>query len=166
MARVVAIDDAKGKLAGLGHTAEGVTTIMDSALASVKGTAFGPGDAAGIAASAVAAGIKPGEELTKYLTLTGDAATIAGSSLEEMGSIFNKVQTSGKAYTDNLNQLADRGIPIFQWLQDEYGVTAEELSKMVKEGKVDAETFNKVIQENIGGAALESGKRFAVHSRT
>ncbi|MFF2123791.1 tape measure protein, partial [Kitasatospora sp. NPDC058184] len=93
-----------------------------------------------------------------YLTLTGDAATIAGSSLEEMGSIFNKVQTSGKAYTDNLNQLADRGIPIFQWLQDEYGVTAEELSKMVKEGKVDAETFNKVIQENIGGAALESGK--------
>lgn len=158
MARVVAIDDAKGKLAGLGHTAEGVTTIMDSALASVKGTAFGLGDAAGIAASAVAAGIKPGEELTKYLTLTGDAATIAGSSLEEMGSIFNKVQTSGKAYTDNLNQLADRGIPIFQWLQDEYGVTAEELSKMVKEGKVDAETFNKVIQENIGGAALESGK--------
>ncbi|MDP1097765.1 hypothetical protein Q6288_27150, partial [Klebsiella quasipneumoniae] len=89
MARVVAIDDAKGKLAGLGHTAEGVTTIMDSALASVKGTAFGLGDAAGIAASAVAAGIKPGEELTKYLTLTGDAATIAGSSLEEMGSIFN-----------------------------------------------------------------------------
>ncbi|WP_411742647.1 tape measure protein [Rhodococcus sp. IEGM 1366] len=158
MQRVVAIDDAKGKLAGLGHTAEGVTTIMDSALASVKGTAFGMGDAATIAASAVAAGIKPGQELTKYLSLTGDAATIAGSSLEEMGSIFNKVQTSGKAYTDNLNQLSDRGIPIFQWLADEYGVTQDALSKMVKEGKVDAETFNKVIQENIGGAALESGK--------
>lgn len=158
MQRVVAIDDAKGKLAGLGHTAEGVTTIMDSALASVKGTAFGMGDAATIAASAVAAGIKPGQELTKYLSLTGDAATIAGSSLEEMGSIFNKVQTSGKAYTDNLNQLSDRGIPIFQWLADEYGVTQDALSDMVKEGKVDAETFNKVIQENIGGAALESGK--------
>ncbi|WP_058036877.1 tape measure protein [Rhodococcus sp. KB6] len=158
MQRVTAIDDAKGKLAGLGHTAEGVTTIMDSALASVKGTAFGMGDAATIAASAVAAGIKPGQELTKYLSLTGDAATIAGSSLEEMGSIFNKVQTSGKAYTDNLNQLSDRGIPIFQWLADEYGVTQDALSKMVKEGKVDAETFNKVIEENIGGAALESGK--------
>ncbi|MEH6805009.1 MAG: tape measure protein [Rhodococcus erythropolis] len=158
MERVVAIDDAKGKLAGLGHSTEGVATIMDSALKSVKGTAYGLGDAAGIAASAVAAGIKPGEELTKYLSLTGDAATIAGSSLGEMGSIFNKVQTSGKAYTDNLNQLSDRGIPIFQWLQDEYGVSSEALAKMVKEGKVDAETFNKVIQENIGGAALESGK--------
>lgn len=158
MKRVVAIDDAKGKLAGLGHSAEGVATIMDSALKSVKGTAYGLGDAAGIAASAVAAGIKPGEELTKYLSLTGDAATIAGSSLSEMGSIFNKVQTSGKAYTDNLNQLADRGIPIFQWLADEYGVTQDALSDMVKEGKVDAQTFNKVIQDNIGGAALESGK--------
>lgn len=158
MERVTAIDDAKGKLAGLGHDAQGVATIMDSALASVKGTAFGLGDAAGIAASAVAAGIKPGEQLTKYLSLTADAATIAGSSLGEMGSIMNKVSTSGKAYTDNLNQLADRGIPIFQWLQEEYGVTAEELSKMVKDGKVDAETFRKVIEENIGGAALESGK--------
>ncbi len=156
--RITAIDDAKGKLAGLGHDTQGIATIMESALGSVKGTAFGLGDAAGIAASAVAAGIKPGEQLTKYLSLTADAATIAGSSLGEMGSIMNKVTTSGKAYTDNLNQLADRGIPIFQWLQDEYGVTSEELSDMVKEGKVDAETFRKVIEENIGGAALESGK--------
>ena len=158
MGRLVAIDDAKGKLAGLGHDAAGIATIMDSALASVKGTAFGLGDAATIAASAVAAGIKPGQELTKYLSLTGDAATIAGTSLEEMGSIFNKVQTSGTVFTDNLNQLSDRGIPIFQWLQDEYKVSAEELKDMVKEGKVDSATFKKVIEDNIGGAALESGK--------
>ncbi|OZD03889.1 hypothetical protein CH275_15985 [Rhodococcus sp. 06-235-1A] len=158
MGRLVAIDDAKGKLSGLGHDAQSVATIMDSALASVKGTAYGLGDAATIAASAVAAGIKPGEELQKYLSLTGDAATIAGTSLEEMGSVFNKVQTSGTAFTDNLNQLSDRGIPIFQWLQDEYGVSADALSKMVKAGEVDSETFKKVIEENIGGAALESGK--------
>ncbi len=155
---MVAIDDAKGKLAGLGHTATGVATIMESALASVKGTAFGLGEAATIAASAVAAGVKPGEELTKYLRLTADAATIAGSSLGDMGYILNKVTTTGKAYTDDLNMLADRGIPIFQWLQREYGKSAEGLQKMVKQGKVDAATFQKVIEENIGGAALQSGK--------
>ncbi|WP_431941680.1 tape measure protein [Nocardia grenadensis] len=158
MSRMVAIDDAKGKLAGLGHTAEGVATIMDSALAAVKGTAFGLGDAATIAASAVAAGVAPGQELTKYLSLTADAATIAGTSLSDMGSIINKVTTSGKAYTDDLMMLSDRGIPIFQWLQDEYGKSADELTKMVKDGKVDAETYRKVIEENIGGAALQSGK--------
>lgn len=158
MKRLVSIDEAKAKLAGLGHTAEGVAGIMDSALAAVKGTAFGLGEAATIAASAVAAGVQPGQELTKYLTLTADAATIAGTSLEDMGSILNKVQTSGKVFTDNLNQLSDRGIPIFQWLQDEYKVSAVELSKMVEDGKVDSETFKRVIEKNIGGAAQNSGK--------
>ncbi|MFB8281888.1 tape measure protein [Nocardia colli] len=158
MGRLTAIDDAKGKLAGLGHNAAGVATIMESALASVRGTAFGLGEAATIAASAVAAGVKPGEALTQYLKLTADAATIAGTSLSDMGSILNKVTTSGKAYTDDLNQLSDRGIPIFQWLQNEYGQSASGLSKMVQSGKVDAETFRKVIEQNIGGAALQSGK--------
>jgi tape measure domain-containing protein len=158
IARLLDIDDAKGKLAGLKTSTEGIARIMDSALESVRGTAFGLGDAAGVASNAVAAGIKPGQALTKYLKLTADAATIAGVSLDEMGSIINKTTTSGKVYTDNLNQLADRGIPIFQWLQKEYGVSADELSSMVSKGKVDAATFRKVIEENIGGAALASGK--------
>lgn len=157
LSRLVGIDEAEGKLRGLGHTAAGIETIMDSALASVRGTAFGLAEAATTAAGAVAAGIEPGQQLTKYLTLTADAATIAGISMDEMGSIINKVTTSGRAMTDNLNQLADRGIPIFQWLQEEYGASAEELSEMVSSGQVDAETFRKVIEENIGGAALESG---------
>jgi len=157
ISRALNIEDAQAKLKGLGHDAQSVETIMSSALKSVKGTAYGLDAAATTAASAVAAGIKPGKELTKYLTLTADAATIAGISMDEMGSIINKVTTSGKAMTDNLNQLADRGIPIFQWLQEEYKVSSEELSKMVSSGKVDAETFRKVIEKNIGGAALESG---------
>ncbi|MFE1596110.1 tape measure protein [Nocardia sp. NPDC058705] len=156
--RMVAIDDAKGKLAGLGHEAEGIATIMASANAAVKGTAFGMGEAATAAASAVAAGIKQGEDLTNYLKLIGDTATIAGTDLASMGAIFNKVQTSGKAYTDDLNMLSDRGIPIMQLLAKEYGVSAEALSKMVKDGKVDAVTFRKVLQDEIGGAGLESGK--------
>src|SRR5690606_3144288 len=156
--RMVTVDDAKGKLAGLGHEAQGVAAIMDDARKAVTGTAFGMGDAATIAASAIAAGVKPGQELTKYLSLTADAATIAGASLTDMGSIMNKVTTSGKAYTDDLNMLADRGIPIFTWLQEEYEVNADSLSDMVKKGQVDSATFRKVIEENIGGAAMESGK--------
>lgn len=157
ISRALNIEDAQAKLKGLGNDTATVEAIMTDALNAVRGTAFGLDSAATVAASAVAAGIKPGQELERYLRLTADAATIAGTSLDEMGSILNKVTTSGKVYTDNLNQLADRGIPIFQWLQDEYGVTADELSKMVQEGKVDAETFRKVIEENIGGAALASG---------
>ena len=156
--RMLKIEDAQAKRDGLGHSAETVDLIMGSALASVKGTAYGLDTAATVAASAVAAGIKPGQELEKYLRLTADAATIAGISMDEMGSIMNKVQANGRAMTENLNQLQDRGIPILQWLAEEYGVAADEMSKMVSQGKVDAETFNRVIEENIGGAALRSGE--------
>lgn len=157
MSRLTAIDDARFKLQGLGNDTQKVQSIMDNALESVKGTAFGLDEAATTAASAVAAGITPGEKLTGYLKLTADTAAIAGTSLAEMGSIFNKVQTSGKAFTGDLNMLSDRGLPVFKWLQDEYKVTGEELSKMVSEGKVDAATFQRVIGQYIGGAAQEMG---------
>src|SRR5690606_39238437 len=54
--------------------------------------------------------------------------------------------------------LADRGIPIYQWLQEELGVTQDALREMVAKGELDSATYFKVIQKNIGGAALESGK--------
>lgn len=158
ISRALNIEDATAKLQGLGHDTKAVESIMNDALASVKGTAFGLDAAATVAASAVAAGIKPGQELENYLRLTADAATIAGISMGEMGTIMNKVQANGRAMTENLNQLQDRGIPVLQWLADEYGVTTEAMSEMVSKGQVDAETFNRVLEENIGGAAARSGE--------
>lgn len=156
--RLVGIDEAKAKLLALGHDANGVEDIMKSALTSVKGTSFGMAEAATTAASAVAAGIKPGQELTKYLTLTGDAASVAGVSMSEMGSIFNKVQTNQAAYTEELNQLSDRGIPIIQYLAKETGKSTTEVKKMASEGKISAEMFRTAIENNMSGAAKTMGE--------
>jgi tape measure domain-containing protein len=155
--RLTAIDDAKFKLQGLGNSTEKVQGIMDNALAAVKGTAFGLDEAATTAATAVAAGIQPGEQLTKYLSLTADTAAIAGTSLADMGSIFNKVQTSGKAFTGDLNMLADRGLPVFTWLQEATGKTGEDFQKMVEDGKISSELFQEVVAKNIAGAAQSMG---------
>lgn len=157
ISRALNIEDAQAKLKGLGHDTQSVETIMTNALAAVKGTAFGLDAAATTAAAAVASGIKPGQELERYLRLTADAATIAGVSMEEMGSIINKVQAKGVAQMDDLNRLTERGIPILQMLADEYGVTTEEMSKMVSKGQVDAERFRKALEDNVGGAALATG---------
>jgi len=59
--------------------------------------------------------------------------------------------------TEELNQLADRGVPIFQWLAKEYGVTGEALSKMVAKGQVDSAHFRAAIENNIAGAAGKMG---------
>lgn len=158
--RLLSIDEAEGKLRGLGYSSEEISGIMNSALGSVKGTAFGLGDAATAAAGALAAGIQPGQQLQKYLTLVGDAATIAGADFNEMGLIFNKVAAKGKVGMEEINQLSERGIPIMQWLAKEYGVSAAELAKMVSKGQIDAKAFRKAIEKNIGGAAQASGQTF------
>lgn len=155
--RMVSIDNAQAKLAGLGHSAEAVEDIMDSALKSVEGTAFGLGDAADIAASAVAAGVKPGKDLTKYLSTTAAAAAAAGVPLQEMGSILNRATTNGKVYTQELNQLSDRGLPIWQALADEMGVTQDALRDMVSSGEVDAETFTRAVEAMSGDVAQAMG---------
>ena len=156
--RLKGIDEARAKLKGLGHDAESIEEIMNSALTSVKGTAYGLDEAATTAASAVAAGIKPGKELTRYLSLTADAAAIAGSSMSEMGAIVNKVQTSQRAYTEEINMLADRGIPIYQWLADEAGISANAVRDMASDGEISSEMFLNAIEKNIGGAAKIMGE--------
>lgn len=156
--RLTGIDDARAKLQGLGHDAESVETIMNSALASVKGTSFGLDEAATTAANAVAAGIKPGQELTKYLSMTADAAAIAGTSMSEMGSIINKVQTGQTVYTEDLEQLADRGLPVYQWIAEEAGVAASEVKQLASDGQISSQMLYSAIEKNIGGAAQIIGE--------
>lgn len=160
ISRALAIEDAQAKLKGLGHTTESVQAIMDSALASVKGTAFGLGDAATVAASTVAAGVKPGADLTRTLKLVADASTIAGTSMGDMGLIFNKVASTGKIQGEVIAQLGERGIPILQLLGEQLGISAAEVSKLASEGKVDFATFQAAMEAGMGGAALASGETF------
>ncbi|MFI8495297.1 tape measure protein [Peribacillus butanolivorans] len=156
--RLIGIDTARAKLTGLGHDAKGVEKIMESALDSVRGTSFGLDEAATTAANAVAAGVEEGKELTRYLSLTGDASAIAGAGLGEMGSILNKVKTSNKAYNGELQQLSDRGLPIYQWLADEAGVAADAVFDMSSKGEISSEMLMNAIEKNIGGAAKKMGE--------
>ena len=154
--RLNAIENAEAKLTGLGNSATATSKIMDDALAAVKGTAFGMDEAATTAASAVAAGLKPGKELESYLRLVGDAATIAGTDMSSMGSIFNKVATSGKVQGDVFAQLGDMGIPIVTLLAEEMGKSAGEIYKLGSAGKIGTDEFLAAMS-SMSGAALEGG---------
>ena len=155
--RMTAIDEAKAKLTALGHSVDEVRAISENANAAVKGTAYGMDAAMTAAASATAAGIQPGKELTRYLSLMGDAAAVAGVDMNEMGSIFNKVAANGKVTTEEMNQLADRGIPIWQLLAKETGMSMDELRSAISSGKVDINDFQNAIEAGMGGAAKTIG---------
>ena len=159
--RLTAIDTAKQKLLGLKMPAETVETVMGNALAAVSGTAYGLGDAATVAASAVAAGIKPGQDLEKTLTLVADASFISGRSMTEMGAVFNKVAASNKVQMDVINQLHDAGVPALSALAQYMGITSEEAAKLASAGKIDFETFQAAMEQTLGGAAQQSGATFS-----
>lgn len=155
--RLADIEDAQAMMKGLGYDKKTRGTAMDNALASVKGTAFGLGDAAVTASGAMAAGIKPGAELEGMLKNVANSAAAAGVGMNEMGSIFNKVATSGMAQNDVLNQVADKGIPIYQKLAEQMGVSGAEIKKMAADGKISFDDFNKAMKAASGNVAKEKG---------
>jgi len=96
--------------------------------------------------------IASGTEVSKVneqLQFLGDIAATSGSSIEEIAAIFAKVNAKGKVELENLNQLAERGIPIFKALADATGLPADALGA----GAVSVEQFNQVLK----GFAEEGG---------
>ncbi|MEV8166223.1 tape measure protein [Rothia kristinae] len=158
MNRALQIEEAQAKLKGLGNSAADVDLIMQNATASVKGTSYGLNEAATTAAGAVAAGIKPGEQLQSVLTTISNSAAIAGTDMTSMGSIFNKVAATGKLQGDELLQLSDAGVPALSFLAKETGKTSAEVSQMVSKGQIDFDTFARAMKNGVGDAAFAMGK--------
>lgn len=153
--RLIGLENAQAKLRGLGNSAEDVEGIMGDVNTSIEGTMFKLDDAATVAASAVASGIKPGQELQTMLKDVGNSAMATGVPLAEMGTIFNKVAATGKAQTESVNQLAERGLPIWTKLAESLGVTQDEVQEMVSSGKVGFKEFSDAARLAAGSVAEE-----------
>ena len=81
-------------------------------------------------------------EVNDQLQFLGDIAATSGSGINDIAAIFAKVNAKGKVELENLNQLAERGIPIFKALSDATGLLPNELGA----GAVSVEQFNKVLK--------------------
>ena len=160
MDRALNLENAKAKMSTFTKDSKQLDEIMNNVSDSVDGTAFSMDSAATVAAGFFAAGIKEGPQMTNSLKLVGDAAQVSGRSMEEIGAIFNKVAANGKLSGQELNQLSDSGIPILQMLSKTTGKSAEEVRKLVSDGKIGFAEFSKAMEEGLGGAAQKSGETF------
>lgn len=156
--RLAKIEDAQAMMKGIGLDKKTRESAEASAMASVKGTAFGYDEAAVTASGAIAAGIKPGKELDGVLKNVANAAAAAGVGMNDMGAIFNKVATSGTASNEALKQISDRGIPIYDKLAEQMGVSGKEVFDMASKGQISFEDFNKAMEAATGNVAKEKGK--------
>ena len=80
----------------------------------------------------------------------GSAFGVQEESLVEMVRQFSQVQQAGTAYTEDLNILQERSIPILEALAEQTGLTVGEIKKMASEGKISADMYNQAL-ESIAG---------------
>lgn len=108
-----------------------------------------------------------GDAVFDTLTKIGDMGSAFGvqeDSLVELTRQFSQVQQAGYAYTEDLNILADRGIPIYQAIADQVGITVAEVKKMASDGKLTAEIYNQAIDsmaKTTAGAMDAQSKTFS-----
>lgn len=93
------------------------------------------------------------DEVNDRLQYLGDIAATSGVSIEEIAAIFSKVNAKGKVELESLNQLAERGIPIFAALSEATGLPADKLGA----GRVTVEQFNATLSQMASGTGFAAG---------
>mgnify|MGYP003063674040 CR=1 FL=1 len=156
--RLVSLDTAQAKLKGLGYSAKEVGTITDQVTEAVKGTTIKLGEGVDIAAGGLAAGVKEGKDLEKYIQLVGSAAVGSGRDVGDMATIFNRVQGQGKLMTEELNSVEDGMSGFSQAMAKDMGVSLEEFREKVSAGEVSSEQFMSTMDTFAGKMSKEYAK--------
>ncbi|MFI9824864.1 tape measure protein [Streptomyces sp. NPDC052013] len=151
--RLVGLDTAKAKLEGLGYSTKEVGSITDQVTHAIQGGMTTMAEGTDVAAGALAAGVKQGKELEKYIKLVGDAAVGSNRPVSEMAMIFNRVQGQGKLMTQELNMI-EEGMPGFSNAMAKHlGVSYDAFREMVTNGEVSSKEFLTVMDDFAGGMA-------------
>jgi len=107
-----------------------------------------------------------GDQLFKTLTRISDVSSafaIPAAEAREMARQMSQVMQAGVAYTEDLNILQDRGVPIYKAISEQLGVTVADVRKLASEGKITSDiyiaAFNN-IAKGVAGASQAQSQTF------
>jgi tape measure domain-containing protein len=109
-------------------------------------TPFAIDDATDATKKLVAAGV-PLQQIPDWLNDIGNVAAATGVPIEQVGTVFGQMVSKGKASYEELQQLAEAGIPVWQTLADKLGLSVAEVQKLATEGKLGADAISLVREE-------------------
>jgi tape measure domain-containing protein len=108
------------------------------------------------------------DKVMPMMTNIGDAvASVGGTSetLERVGLAFAQMSAKGKVSAEEMNQLAENGIPAWQLLSDQTGIAVQDLMKMGEDGKLFAKdalpAIMKGLEETFGGGMEKATASFS-----
>ena len=151
----IQFEQLEARLRVLTGSAEEGAAVFERIKTFAAQTPFEVGDLVEASSQLMAFGFSADEALNS-LQYLGDIAAATGSNINDISLILGQARTVGVAFTQDLRQLASRGIPVFEMLQKETGLTGKAFNEFVADGGVTFDVLNRLLQET----ASEGGKFF------
>lgn len=149
--KVTSIEDTTKALGVMMGSADEASVYMDKLVESNMRSTYSFDAWANAGKTLVAFGIEA-EQANQTVTALGEAAAATGKGEEallNMSDAFGQAAASGKISMETLNRLADGGVQGLAILANHFGVTTEEMQKMVSTGAVPAEEGIKALTDGI-----------------
>ncbi len=107
----------------------------------------------------------PLKDVISTLRNVGDVSSGINAPLGEIAEIFGKAKVQGRLFMEDINQLTGRGIPIFQALAKQFGVTEGEIRSMVEKGLVNFSHLEQAFKDMTAAGGQFAGQ-MAAKSKT
>lgn len=93
------------------------------------------------------------DDVIDRLTRLGNIAAGLSQPIGDLVYLYGTSMTQGKLMTQDLNQLAGRGVPIFEELAKVIGVNKDEIRELAEQGKIGFDKLEQVVDNltNKGG---------------
>jgi hypothetical protein len=104
------------------------------------------------------AGIEPTDELLKTFIDTASVTANSLDTLNDLTRLFAKGATGAGIGAQSLSQLAGKGIPVFQILEKELGLTRTQINKFAEDADGSKEILSALergLAQTFGGASAE-----------
>ena len=76
------------------------------------------------------------EDAVKTMTSLGDVSAAIGAPIGDLSYLMGTLRTQGRAFTIDIRQFAQRGIPIYEYLAKTLGKSEQAIMGMIEEGKI------------------------------
>lgn len=151
VSRVDTLDTSTKSLTVLTGDAETAQGVMSDLSEAIQGTPIALDQVSGGAKKMVAAGMEA-SNVKDVFTAIADAAYGVGDgtqSIDQMTDAISSLQSSGTAYSDDINRLVDAGVPAWQMLANQTGMSVGDIKDYVSEGSLSSTDAINMLTQGI-----------------
>ena len=94
-------------------------------------------------------------DLSDDLKILGNVSLSTGVSIDELAIRYGRVSSSGRAMTEDIEVMSNRGVPIYRELAKVLNTTQQGVREFASQGKIDFETFKQAMEGAVDPEAME-----------